>query len=386
MKPIRVGIIGLGPKTNTFGPGLWAVQAHLPCLQASPHYQVVAVANSTIESAQRSIASHNLPPTTAAYGSASDLAADPNVDLVVVSVRIQKHFELAQAAIQHGKHIFVEWPLGATLAESTQLAQLARDAGVKTIVGAQARASRVVLAVKQILASGKLGRVLSSHVLANTCLLPVDQWWEGYEFYLDMQSGGNEFYIHFGHFLDSFVDVLGGFETLQAGLHVQWPDVPIVSLQTGEVVRKEYRRTAPDTIMVQGRLESGAVASISFRHSKASVDFTGVKWVISGTEGEMEVVFPEMLGDSSSQWQTANPGAKVVVRVGRETKAEEVDLDELVGPLDEELKGLEPVALNTGLVYSAFARGDEWRYATFETALKTHELLTRIVKAAGWDV
>ncbi|KAK0652455.1 oxidoreductase family protein [Cercophora newfieldiana] len=385
MTPIRVGIIGLGPESQGYAPGLWAAVAHLPPLRASPSYDIVAIANSSIASAEKSIKSHNLPPTTAAYGSAADLAADPNVDLVVVSVRVQKHFELAQAAIQHGKHVFVEWPLGASLDEAEQLTKMAKDAGVKTAVGVQARASRVVLAVKKILASGKLGRILSSHVLGNMSLLPAEEWWEGFEYYMDMKSGGNSFYIYFAHFLDSFIDVLGDFETVQAALHTQRPVMPIVNLETREVVNPGHPKTSPDHIMVQGKLESGVVASISFRHAMSGVDSTIVKWIISGTEGEMEIVFPEMLVRMDSQWQTANPAAKIVVKQGR-GKAEEVDLDELVGPLEPATEGLDGVSLNTGLVYDAFARGDESRYATFETALKTQRVLDRIARAAGVDV
>lgn len=199
MAPIRIGIIGLAGNNIAFGPGFWAVQAHLPHLLASPDYEIVAVCNSSIESARKSIEFHKLPSTTAAYGNAEDLAKDPNVDLVVVSVKVQKHFQLTKPAIENGKHVFVEWPLGASIQESEELTRLAKEAGVKTIVGVQARASRVLLAVKKLLAENKIGRVIGTHVLANACLLPVDVWWEGVEYYQDMKSGGNEFYIFFGH-------------------------------------------------------------------------------------------------------------------------------------------------------------------------------------------
>ncbi|KAK5654678.1 hypothetical protein OQA88_7002 [Cercophora sp. LCS_1] len=381
MAPIRVGIIGLGAQSGAFGPGFWGVQAHLPHLQASPAYEIVALCNSSAESARKSIEFHKLPATTAAYGNAEDLAKDPNVDLVVVSVQVQKHFQLAKPAIQHGKDVFVEWPLGASIQESEELTRLAKEAGVKTMVGVQARASRLVVAVKRLLAEGKIGKVISSHVLGNACLLPVDVWWEGTEYYQDMKSGGNEFYIHFGHFLDSFVDALGDFDTLQSTLSTQWPTIALLNA-TGEVVNPAYPRTSPDHILVQGKLESGAVASISFRHTKSAVDKTCIKWIIAGTDGEIEVTLAERLGAMESQWQVASPSFKLTVRVGRE-EVGEFDLSSVSDDLVAE--GLDVVALNTGLLYEAFAKGDESRYASFETALKTHQLLERIVKAAGWD-
>lgn len=199
MAPIRVGIIGLAGHNQAFAAGMWAVQAHLPSLLASPSYEIVAICNSTVESARKAIEVHKLPPTTAAYGNPEDLAKDPNVDLVVVSVRIQKHFELTKPAIEHAKDVFVEWPLGASIQQSEELTRLAKEAGVKTIVGVQARASRLILAVKKLLAENRIGKVISSHALGNASPLPADTWWEGAEYYLDFKSGGNQFYISFGH-------------------------------------------------------------------------------------------------------------------------------------------------------------------------------------------
>ncbi|KAK0710596.1 oxidoreductase [Lasiosphaeris hirsuta] len=379
MAPIRVGIIGLGPKGPAFAPGGWASNAHLPPLQQSPSFEIVAVANSSIESSRTSIASHNLPLTTAAYGSAEDLAKDSNVDLVVVSVRVQKHFELTQAAIKHGKDVFVEWPLGASLDESEELTRLAKEAGVKTVIGLQARAGKITAAVKKILAEGTIGKVISTHVLANASLLPVDAWWQSGEFYMDMKSGGNAFYIFFGHFLDSFVDALGDFDTLKATLSTQWPTVPLFDA-AGQLINPAHPRTAPDHIMVQGKLHSGAVASLSYRHTRSSADSTSLKWIISGTQGEMEVELPEQFQNMEAQWQVASANVKLHVRVGRE-KTELVDFSWGIHDVAEKLG---PTALNTGLLYEAFANGKKEEYATFEDALKTHQLLDRIARAAGW--
>ena len=60
---------------------------------ASPHYQIVAVANSSVESAQASIDAHKLGTSVKAYGTPSDIANDPNVDLVLVSVNVVHHYK-----------------------------------------------------------------------------------------------------------------------------------------------------------------------------------------------------------------------------------------------------------------------------------------------------
>jgi predicted dehydrogenase len=81
---------------------------------ASPNYQLTVVANSTVASAQASIDYHNLGAGIKAYGSPEEIANDPNVDLVAVSVNVGKHCFLAKPALLAGKNIFVEWSLGAS--------------------------------------------------------------------------------------------------------------------------------------------------------------------------------------------------------------------------------------------------------------------------------
>lgn len=199
MAPIRVGLIGLSTATSPQKPGAWAVLAHLPSILNSPNYQLVALANSTIESAKKSIEFHNLPPETRAYGNAADLAQDGEVDLVVVSVNVQKRPNLVKPALLAGKNVFVEWPLGANSQEAREFASLAEAHGSKTIVGLQARADPLVLKTREVLASGKIGRVTSSSVFGCLSPLPTDVWILDAEYYLDMESGGNAFTIFFGH-------------------------------------------------------------------------------------------------------------------------------------------------------------------------------------------
>jgi predicted dehydrogenase len=167
------------------------------------------VSNSTVESAQRSIDFHNLGPDVKAYGSSEDLSKDETVDMVVVSVRIGKHYELAKPALEAGKDVFVEWPLGATLTEAEELATLAKEKGVKTMVGLQSRASALVVKLRELLGSGnegvqgEIGRVVNSSVVGSFGGIALGNrgrlWPEGAEYYLDMDSGGNSFMIYFGH-------------------------------------------------------------------------------------------------------------------------------------------------------------------------------------------
>jgi predicted dehydrogenase len=197
MAPIRVGIIGLGTAAG-LSPGAWGVIAHLASIKALKEYEIVAVSNSSVESSQRSIDHHQLGPNVKAYGNPEDLANDPQVDLVVVSVHVGKHLMLTRAAIEKKKDVFLEWPIGAGLAESEELVRLAAQNGVKTMVGVQARADPFLLKVKELIATGKIGQVISTTATISVPL-PLKAWFEGSEYYLEWKSGGNEYFIAFAH-------------------------------------------------------------------------------------------------------------------------------------------------------------------------------------------
>src|SRR5207302_6925613 len=74
-----------------------------------------------------------------------DMAARPAVDLLVVCVRVPGHHELVMAGLQAGKSVCCEWPLGKNLAEAQEMAALARQRSLKSIVGLQGRSDPTIL-------------------------------------------------------------------------------------------------------------------------------------------------------------------------------------------------------------------------------------------------
>lgn len=118
---------------------------------------------------------------------------------MVISVNVGKHFELAKPALEKGKHVFVEWPLGAGISETEELSRLAKTAGVRTSVGVQARADPLVVKIKSIIASGQIGKVVSSSAWISSGCLSYSKWMEGGEYFVEHKSGGTVFFIFLGH-------------------------------------------------------------------------------------------------------------------------------------------------------------------------------------------
>lgn len=198
MAPIRIGFIGLSSSATT----QWASRAHLPYLlspRGREKYQIVALLNSSVESARAAIAQYGLPAETRAYGDPEALAADPDVQLVVDVTRVDKHYPTALPSVKAGKDAFIEWPLADNLEHIRELADLARTKKIRTAVGIQGRLTPVFLKAREVLASGRIGKVLSTEVRAAGGTISRDILPLGMKYFTERKVGGNAYTIGFGH-------------------------------------------------------------------------------------------------------------------------------------------------------------------------------------------
>jgi len=101
---IGVGIVGANPDEG------WARLAHVPALAALPDLELVAVATSRAQSAR---ASAERIGVRHAFTDAADLAQHPDVDLVVVAVKVPMHDTAVRAAIDAGKAVLLRVGAGA---------------------------------------------------------------------------------------------------------------------------------------------------------------------------------------------------------------------------------------------------------------------------------
>ncbi|MBL3671228.1 Gfo/Idh/MocA family oxidoreductase [Streptomyces sp. M2CJ-2] len=270
-EPTRVGVVGLSAS------GGWAATAHVPALAGLDGYEVRALSASSTESARAAGEKYAVPLT---FSSAEDLARCEEVDLVVVTVRVPQHLELVRPAIEAGKTVFSEWPLGADLAQAEELADLAHRGGVLTAVGLQARSAPPLRYLRDLVAEGYVGRVLSTSMLGSGWIGGAT-YDDSHAYLLDVTSGATLLSIPFGHSVDALAMVLGEFREVSALIENLRPEVTHVT--SGAVAAK----SAEDQIVVTGVLESGAVAAVHFRGGTSRA--TAFHWEINGTEGDLVV-------------------------------------------------------------------------------------------------
>src|SRR5258706_9261788 len=89
---IRVGIIGANPARG------WAAQAHIPALKSLPDdFEITALSTTRRESAAAAAKLFGVPN---AFDNHQDLVNSPDVDVVVITVKVPYHLELATAALK----------------------------------------------------------------------------------------------------------------------------------------------------------------------------------------------------------------------------------------------------------------------------------------------
>ena len=129
-----------------------------------------ALANSRVKyvvdaSAERRLFVEKNFPQTKALETHQPVLDDPEIDAVVIATPAATHFELARAALQAGKHVFVEKPMATKAAEVDELSRVAQEKKLVAMVGHTFIYNSAVRYVKKLIDAGDLGDDLVEHPL-----------------------------------------------------------------------------------------------------------------------------------------------------------------------------------------------------------------------------
>ena len=352
---IRLGFVGANVNS------IWSSQSHYPALLASPDVELTAVCTSRPESAEEA---RQVFGAKLAFHDFREMAVSPEIDAVAVVVRVPLHYEPTKAALEAGKHVYTEWPLGRNTSEAEELAKLAKANGLQTAVGLQSRVSPALLYLKELIDSGYVGEVLSCHVTTmrdGPLERPSSRNWN-----LDIDQGANTLTIANGHVIDALRMVLGDFKRVACMVTTQIN--PIFEPDT----HKSIEPSSPDNVRVSGQLECGAAASVHV----GAVPWagTGYRMEIYGREGTLVTT-----GNVSSQ-----RGEMLRVQ-GAQGSQELIDLTipERFVYVPEDFPKGDP--FNVGQMYALFAdaiRTGENRLPTFDDAVTLHQFLDTIKLAS----
>jgi predicted dehydrogenase len=141
---IRIGVIGYG----YWGPN---IVRNLRDLDSA---HVVAICDRSPEAQRRAKHAH---PTVEIASDATEILRSPSIDAVAIITPVWTHFELAKAALENGKHVFVEKPFTSNSDQADVLIELAQKRDLKIMVDHTFLFTGAVKKIRQLIAQGELG-------------------------------------------------------------------------------------------------------------------------------------------------------------------------------------------------------------------------------------
>ena len=226
-KPVRWGIVGLG----------WAAADFVaPAMVKSAGSEIVACLGSTPEKTQEFAGKFNVART---HVDLPALMNDPGVDAVYIALPNAMHHEAVLAGAKAKKHMLCEKPFAMHAAHAREMAAACKNAGVILRIAHQIRMDAAVTRAREIVLSGRLGKVVEV-TLERTSAMPPRKTWR-----LDNAQSGVMYDVGV-HLIDLVQWVCGQkFVEVSAFTH---PD------------RREGH--ADDTFTVLGRLSGGGHAQV----------------------------------------------------------------------------------------------------------------------------
>jgi predicted dehydrogenase len=267
-KNLRVGIIGVS------ADGGWARESHVPAIRAIDGLELAAIATRTQETADAAGAAFGV---SRAYGDAGDLIADPDVDIVTVAAPVPAHRDLIVAALEAGKHVTTEWPVGTSTTQTEQIAAVSDQSGLRTAVGLQSRMNPAAVRALAVIGSGTIGRVLSATVYSSTAAFGR-RIADGALSLEKPETAMNLTTIQTAHTADFAIMLAGRLTSLAALTTIQYPE-----LEAGDPPRP-FHRVVPDHVLLHGRLASGGALAVQVAGGRPPAD-TPFRMDVTGEDG-----------------------------------------------------------------------------------------------------
>jgi predicted dehydrogenase len=350
---IRVGVIGAGT---------WAEYGHLPALKLLPEYELTAIYSRSGVKAGELVERHGFKY---AVDSMDALVSHSEVDLVLVLTPAPQHEQGIRAAIAAGKDVYCEWPLTPSTALSRELTALARQAGVRTLVGLQRRLAPGYRYLRDLVAQDYIGELRSVRMHISVEYFQRERPASLY-YTIPEANFSSLLSIYGGHFLDALFSTMVGFPQSLSALTInQFKEVTLV--ETGETLP----HSSPDQVVLAGTFPNGAALTVHFEAGKRNN--YGVQLDITGSKGDLKVFNTSSFGDAFNVIEGARGDGQPLAVLTIPAEYEWLPASTLGSSV-----------LELANLYAAHARDVATGSSlapTFEDAITMHELMEQIIES-----
>jgi predicted dehydrogenase len=269
---VKVGIIGCGNISK----------AYILTAQSFPILDIFAVADIDVERAQAKAKEYNI----ARGCSVNDLLADKDIQLVINLTIPKAHAEVAIAALNAGKHVFNEKPLGATVEEGRKILEAAQAKKLRVGCAPGTFLGGGLQTCRKLIDDGAIGRPLAATAFMTTP--GHERWHPSPEFYYE--PGGGPMLDMGPYYITALTQLLGPVKRVSGAASIVKPERTILSEpKKGQKIKVE----TPDHITGVMEFAGGAVATIMTSFAVWHAHLPRIE--IYGTDGTLSCPDPNSL-------------------------------------------------------------------------------------------
>ncbi|MDG6907707.1 MAG: Gfo/Idh/MocA family oxidoreductase [Nitrososphaerota archaeon] len=168
---VRIAVLGAGYWGTKLCREYAAIENSTGEVQLS---YVVDFSESALEKIRKELEQPVYPSTSPTYSSDYQrVLDDPNVEAVHIALPNDLHYQIASEALRKGKHVLLEKPIATNSREAFKLARLAEELGLVLQVGHIFRFNNAIRTVKEVMRSGRLGRIFYANLSWATYMEPL---------------------------------------------------------------------------------------------------------------------------------------------------------------------------------------------------------------------
>ncbi len=265
-RKIRIGLAGCGRIANNHYA---AIEAH------AANVELVGVADIAPSALQAAAARTGARP----YGSLTQMLAEANADLIVLTTPSGLHSKQTIEAARAGHHVMTEKPMATRWADGIAMVDACDSAGARLFVVKQNRHNATLQLVKKAIEAGRFGRIFS---------VAINVFWTRPQAYYDSASwrgtwefDGGAFMNQASHYIDLLDWMIGPIESVQAytatlGRHIEVEDTGVMTVRwrsgalgTVNVTMLTYPQNMEGSITIlgdKGSVRVGGVAVNEIQH------------------------------------------------------------------------------------------------------------------------
>ena len=289
MSSVKIGVVGCGNISNVY-------------LESGKKFDVldiVAVADLDLERAKAKAEEHGIARAL----SVAELLADPEIEIVLNLTIPKAHYDVCKAALDAGKHAYVEKPLSLTRDQGRDLLRIAKEKNLRVGGAPDTFLGAALQTCRKLIDDGAIGRPVAA--TAFMMAGGVEKWHPNPEFFY--KPGGGPMLDMGPYYLTALISLLGPIRRVTGSAQMSFPERMITSQPlSGQSILVE----TPTHIAGVLDFQSGAVGTIITSFDVWAHNLPPIE--IHGSEGSLSVPDPNYFGG--------------VVKLYREGKWEEVPL------------------------------------------------------------